>query len=281
MSGIDLHIHSTASDGRFSPAELVAKAAGRGLTVMALADHDTVDGIAPALEAARAFPELRVIPAVEINTDVPDGEAHILGYFIDYTDRQFQTVLARLRNSRLQRAQGMLAKLNRLGVHLDWGRVQQIAGGSSLGRPHIAQAMLEKGYIGSFKEAFSRYIGRNGPAYVEREKISTAAAVAEVLRVDGLPVLAHPLTVPDPERMVAGLKPAGLVGLEAYYQSYTRAEVSRLVNLATRYGLITTGGTDYHGLDAASELELGGVDVPAAVAERLIALARQRGSKLV
>ena len=125
MSKVDLHIHSTASDGRLSPAEIVCKSAEAGLTVIALADHDTVDGIAPALEAAKAFPWLKVIPSVEISTDIPKGEVHVLGYFIDYTHPKLLATLGRMRNSRQERAQGMIAKLRKLGLLIEWARVRK------------------------------------------------------------------------------------------------------------------------------------------------------------
>ncbi len=278
MSKVDLHLHSTASDGQFSPAEVVRKSAELGLTVIALTDHDTVDGVAPALEAARVFPGLRVIPGVEMSTDVPTGEVHILGYFIDYTHPELQATLSRMRQSRQQRAQGMIDKLGHLGLPVDWVRVKEIAGSGSIGRPHIAQAMLEKGYITSVKEAFTKYIGWGGPAYVEREKISPAEAVALILRADGLPVLAHPLTIDDPEAMVIELKASGLVGIEAYYKDYTAEEIKRLTNLANRYNLIMTGGSDYHGLDATNEIIIGGVDVPLETVVRLTARAAQTKS---
>ena len=281
VSKIDLHIHSTASDGRLSPAEIVRKSAERGLTVIAIADHDTVDGIVPALIAAKAFPELKVIPCVEINMDVPDGEAHVLGYFIDYTNHELGDTLATLRHSRRRRAQGMIDKLGSLGIHIKWQRVQEIAGGSSIGRPHIAQAMLERGYITSIKEAFTKYISRDGPAYVEREKIIPVEAVKLILRANGLPVLGHPFTINDPEAMIVELKAAGLVGIEAYYGNYTADEVGRLVSLARGHNLITTGGSDYHGLDDSSETMIGGADVPIEAAERLIALAEQRALKSI
>jgi predicted metal-dependent phosphoesterase TrpH len=280
MPAIDLHIHSTASDGRFSPADIVRKSAAGGLDVIAITDHDTVDGIAPALETAVAFPKLRVIPGVEISTDFPDGEVHVLGYFIDYTDRELQSTLERMRNSRWERARGMVAKLNNLGVQIQWQRVQEIAANAALGRPHIARAMLEKGYISSIKEAFDKYIGHGGPAYVEREKITPAAAVELILRTRGLPVLAHPLTIPDPEMLVSELKSAGLVGIEAYYNGYTPEDIDNLVSLAYKYGMITTGGSDYHGLDDSAETMLGGVDVPAESVEQLMAMAEQRGLTL-
>jgi len=214
-----------------------------------------------------------------ISTEVPYGEAQVLGYFIDYTDPEFAARLERMRHSRRERAQGMIAKLRALGIHIEWQRVQEIAGSSSMGRPHIAQAMLEKGYIASIKEAFTKYISRDGPAYVDREKMTPVEAVELILKANGLPVLAHPLTVSDPEITVSQLKAAGLVGIEAYYDGYTADERNRLINLAERYDLIASGGSDYHGLDASTETMIGDADVPMESAERLIALAEQRGLK--
>ncbi|MFC1950053.1 PHP domain-containing protein [Chloroflexota bacterium] len=275
MSKVDLHIHSTASDGRFSPADIVRKSAERGLTFISLADHDTVDGIVPALAATQAFPQLKVIPCTEISTDIPKGEIHILGYFIDYTDHKLKAALGKMRHSRQERAYGMVTKLGKLGIHIEWQRVQEIAGSGSIGRPHVAQAMLEKGYITSLGEAFTKYIGRDGPAYVEREKMTPQQVVELILRANGLPVLAHPLTINDPETMVTKLKEAGLVGIEAYYNSYTTEEINMLVSLANKYNLITTGGSDYHGLDINTGAMIGDVDVPIASAKHLIALANQ------
>ena len=280
MSKVDLHIHSTTSDGQLSPADIVLKAAELGLTIMAITDHDTVDGIAPALVAAQAFPGLNIIPGVEISTDVPNGEVHLLGYFIDYTDPELEATLSRFRGSRIQRAQRMLTKLEAFGIHIEWQRVQEIAGSGSIGRPHIAQAMLEKGYIASLKEAFVKYIGRGSPAYVEREKMTPVEAVELVLRANGLPVLAHPLTTDDLEMMVVELKAAGLVGIEAYYNGYTADEINGLLNLANRHNLIATGGSDYHGVDTNAETMIGGADVPMECVTRLIDLAKQSGLKL-
>ncbi len=147
MSKVDLHVHSTASDGRLSPEQVVRRAVENGLSVIALSDHDTVDGIAPALKAAASFPSFTLIPGVEINTDVGEGEAHILGYFIDCNNPDLMANLATLRNSRVGRAQRMIVKLNKLGFNIEWERVKEIAGDGSIGRPHIAQALLEKGYV--------------------------------------------------------------------------------------------------------------------------------------
>ena len=280
MSRVDLHVHSAASDGKFSPEEIVSKAAALGLAVIALSDHDTVGGIAPALQAGKAFPQLKIIPAVEISTDMADGQAHILGYFINYTSPMLISSLEKFRNSRQTRARGMINKLRDLGVDIDWERVQEIAGDGSIGRPHIAQAMIEKNYIASFGEAFDKFIGHGAPAYVERDKMTPVEAVEMILRSDGLPVLAHPSTVGNPEKLIIELKEAGLVGIEAYYKDYTPDEIEGWVNLAEYHNLIATGGTDYHGIENNNEMMLGGTEVPMESAERLIALAGKSVLKL-
>ena len=280
MAGrVDLHLHTTASDGKYRPAEVVRRAAGLGLSVIAIADHDSVDGIAPALAAAKSFPGLTVIPCLEVSTDVPRGEVHILGYFIDYTSAELNAALAHFRDSREGRAKGMIDKLAGMGINIEWRRVKEIAGEGSVGRPHIAQAMLEKGYITSFKEAFDKYIAREGPAYVEREKMMPAEAVKLIVRNNGLAVMAHPFTVADVEAMIVELKPAGLVGIEAYYKNYSAEGKSHLLGLAGKYDLIITGGTDYHGLDDTDEVMMGGADVPFEAVESLLALDAQRGIK--
>lgn len=276
---MDLHIHSTASDGKYSPAAIVRKAAEIGLKVISITDHDSIDGILPAIEAVKNFPDLMFIPGVEISTDLADGEAHILGYFIDYTSRDLKKELERFRNSRLGRGQRMVAKLGELGIDIDWARVQEIAGDGAIGRPHIAQALLEKGYIKKFEEAFDKYIGHGGPAYVEREKVTPEEAVSLVLRAKGLPVLAHPFTIKDPEAMVISLKAAGLIGIEAYYKDNTPEQTEATLELAQKYELIPTGGTDYHGIGTSNEVMIGRVEVPMEAAEQLIELNKTLTSK--
>ncbi|MBI2836458.1 MAG: PHP domain-containing protein [Chloroflexi bacterium] len=275
MSKVDLHVHSTASDGRLSPAEVIHEAARLGLTYIALADHDTVNGIEEALETARDYPGLTMIPGVEINTDVPKGEAHILGYCIGCQHSELLETLARLRDSREGRAQQMIAKLVKLGMPIEWERVREIAGTGSVGRPHIAQALLEKGYISTIREAFDKYLASGGPAHVEREKISPADAVHLVVRAGGLPVLAHPFTVPDPEPLIVELKAHGLEGIEVHYNHYSDEERKKLGALARKYQLIATGGSDYHGIDMTNETPMGGANVPLESAKRLLALAKQ------
>jgi predicted metal-dependent phosphoesterase TrpH len=281
VATVDLHIHTTASDGKYSPSEIVNKAGQLGLRVIAITDHDTVEGIPAALETSKQYPALRVIPGVELSTDVPEGEIHVLGYFIDYMDAEFRVSLETMRDSRVGRARKMVEKLDKLGIHLEWKRVQEIAGSGALGRPHIAQAMLEKGYINSLPDAFKYYIGHGGPAYAERDKLTPVEAVELIVKARGLPVLAHPLTAGNVEAIIVELKPAGLIGMEVYYASYSFEDINPLLGLAYKHGLIATGGTDYHGIDDSTETKIGDADVPPRAAEQLIALAAQRGLKSV
>jgi len=273
VSLVDLHIHSTASDGKYTPEAIIAKAAGLGLKYVSLTDHDSIDGIEPAIKAAKNFPGLTFIPGVELSTDLADGEAHILGYFIDYNSGELIKELEKFRDSRFGRGRRMVEKLAALGIAIDWARVQEIAGDGAIGRPHVAQAMQEKGYIKSFNEAFEKYIGHGGPAYVEREKITPEDAVALIVRCGGLPVLAHPFTVKKPGELVISLKRSGLIGIEVYYKDNTPEATRTTLKLAEKYGLVATGGTDYHGIDDSREVMLGGVEVPVKAAQKLISLA--------
>jgi predicted metal-dependent phosphoesterase TrpH len=275
----DLHLHTTISDGRLTPAALVRLAAEKGLDVIAITDHDSVGGIDDALLAARSFPLLKVIPGVEFNTDIPNGEVHILGYFVDHQSQELEQTLNSLRQSRGQRARRIIDKLAKLGIHVEWEWVKQLAGDGSIGRPHIARAMLEHGHISSLQEAFSKYIGHRGPAYVERERLTPTAAVELVLRAGGLPVLAHPASIDYLEELLDQLKRDGLVGLEAYYNGYSQPTIDWLVTIANEHGLIISGGSDFHGLGYDNETPVGGVAVPAEAVEQLFALAQEPPAK--
>lgn len=277
----DFHLHTTASDGRFSPEKVVQLAAERGLEVIAITDHDSVAGVIAAVKAAESFPPLKVIPGVEINTDIPNGEVHILGYFIDYRSQELRQTLHRLRQARRRRARKIVAKLAQLGIEVEWERVKKLSAGGSIGRPHIAQAMLEQGYISRLQEAFNRYIGRYGPAYVERERLSPMGAVKLVAKAGGLPVLAHPAGIDNLEELLEQLIAEGLVGLEAYYNGYGQRTVKFLVNIADKHGLIITGGSDFHGFGGGNETPVGGRDIPSVCLEQLVALAEQSWAKVV
>jgi len=273
---VDLHLHTTASDGTETPAELVAHARAVGLEVIAVTDHDSTEGVSPAVAAA-AGTGLTVIPGIEISTDVPEAEVHILGYFVDVADEHLQTTLRMLRESRRGRARRMVDKLADLGMPIDWQRVQELAGEGAVGRPHVAQAMVERGYVAATAEAFDRYIGRNGPAYVERYKLTPVEAAQLIIRAGGLPGLAHPVIEGaaealgkelDLDALLAELKAAGLVAMECFYTGYTPETTAALLAKADRYGLVPTGGSDYHGSNLVGPV-LGGVYVPPESVTRL------------
>lgn len=275
---IDLHTHTTASDGLLPPERVVQLAKEAGVTVLAIADHDTTDALDAAM-AAGAGLGVEVIPAVEINTDVDmQTEVHMLGYFIDHRQGWLQEFLARLRDGRINRAAKMVEKLNGLGIPVRFERVRAIAGTGALGRPHVARALVEAGAVRSTEEAFEKYIGRTGPAYVERLKVTPEEAVRVILKATGVPVLAHPGWGVR-EEMIPPLVEAGLQGLEVYYPDHTPAMVTRYLEIAGRYDLVVTGGTDFHGGDLATKVRIGSQYVPADAVERLKArAAKQRAA---
>ena len=273
MAVVDLHLHTTASDGRLTPTELINLLGNRGLRTVAVTDHDSTEGLAEAFEAASAFPQLTVIPGIELSTDVPGNEIHILAYFIQYHDSQLQTTLQGFRQGRLERGRRMVERLRALGIEVEWQRVQEIAGEGAVGRPHIALAMVEKGYIRHPKDAFDAYIGRNGPAYVERRKLTPQEAIHLITDWGGVAVLAHPADIPDLDDTVQELKSAGLVGMEVFYAQYAEERIQELADVATRHGLLPCGGSDYHALGNPGEPLPGTMGPPLEVAERLGQLA--------
>src|SRR5881275_3152471 len=275
---IDLHTHSTASDGIYSPAELLQRAKDSGLRVLALTDHDSTGGLDEAAQAARKL-DIDFIPGIEINTDVSGGEVHVLGYFPEYQRPAFQAVLKVLRDARERRGQRMVELLNEQGIAISWERVREIAQGS-VGRPHVAQALMEAGYVQSIGEAFDKYIGKGCYAYVPRYKLTPVDAVRFIASANGLPVIAHPLELPGLEELrnwLPGLCEAGMVGLETYYGPYTPENERELLPLANEYNLIPTGGTDFHG-PGIHPTPLGGRSVPYESVERLkVEAAKRRG----
>ena len=273
MAEVDLHLHTTASDGRLTPTELINLVAWKGLKVIALTDHDSTEGLAEALEAAREFPQLRVIPGIELSTDIPGNEVHILAYFIQYNDEGLQSTLQGFREGRLDRGRKMVDKLRDMGIDIEWKRVQEIAGDGSVGRPHVALAMVEKGYISEPKDAFYGYLDRNGSAYVERQKLAPSEAVELSAWWGGAAVLAHPAETPGLDDILRELKAAGLAGMEVHYAQYSPQKVRELAKVAKRYDLIPCGGSDYHALGNSNEPEPGTLGPPMGVVERLEKLA--------
>jgi len=266
MNGrVDLHVHTTASDGQFSPAEIVHQALEIGLEAIAITDHDTVDGVSEALQAARGTP-LEVIPGVELSALDSKTEVHVLGYYVNHYHQRLRDTLDRLRDSRLQRARRILTRLARMGMPLDWDDVQRSAGQGVIGRPHISLAMLEHGYVSTVAEAFDLYIGRGRPAYAERYKLLPADAVRAIMEAGGLPVLAHPLEI---AHLIPALVESGLRGLEAYYPRYAPDETEFLLRMAGKHALVATGGSDFHGTDILPGHDLGSVPVPYQAVEQL------------
>ncbi|MBV9689058.1 MAG: PHP domain-containing protein [Ktedonobacteraceae bacterium] len=275
-NAIDLHTHSTASDGVYSPTVLLQYAKAAGIHVLALTDHDSTEGVAEAAEAADAL-NIDFIPGIEINTDISGGEVHVLGYFLDYQQAAFQNILRVLRDSRELRGQRMVELLNQQGVHISWKRVREIANGV-VGRPHVARALLEAGYVQTIGEAFDKYIGRGSLAYVPHYKLTPNQAVRLIASANGLPVIAHPLSIPglvELRNWLPGLCEAGMVGLETYYGQYTPQDEQTLLALVHEYQLIPTGGSDFHGPDI-HPTPLGGRYVPCEAVERLKAESAKR-----
>ena len=276
---IDLHTHSTASDGIYSPTELLHRAKDIGLRVVALTDHDSTDGLLEAAQVASRL-DIELIPGIEINTDVAGGEVHVLGYFPEYERPAFQAVLKVLRDARERRGQRMVELLNEQGIAVSWERVREIAQGS-VGRPHVAKALLEAGYVKTIGEAFDTYIGKGCYAYVPRYRLTPVDAVHLIVSANGLPVIAHPVELPGLAELRSWLPElceAGMAGLETYYGPYTTEEEQALRALADEFHLIPTGGTDFHG-PGIHPTPLGGRHVPPEVVERLKAEAAKRRGK--
>src|SRR5262245_54137951 len=219
MAGaVDLHSHTTASDGSFTPQQLVREAARRGVRVLAVTDHDSTEGIAPALAEAVRHPPLEIVPGIEINCDVEGAEIHILGYYVDYEADWFQEFCRAQWHERRERVHRMAARLAELQMPIDPDEVFALVREGSAGRPHVAQAMVKRGYVKSVREAFDKYLAAGKPGHVSRKKLSPEDAVRLIRKAAGVPVFAHP-GLSDRDEMIPALIAAGLMGLECYYRS--------------------------------------------------------------
>lgn len=273
---VDLHVHTNASDGQYPPAEVVARAQREGLSAIAITDHDTTAGIAAAQHAAAvSFPpyeQPQIIPGIELSAedtvfDPVKGretsiDVHVLGYFIQIDAPGFQDALYRFRDDRLTRAQAILVKLAALGMPLVWERVLEIAQGGAVGRPHIARALLEAGFVESVPDAFDRYLRAGGSAYVARARLSPEGAVALIHQAGGAAVLAHPGYVPHYPRLIERLIPSQLDGVEIWHPGNNEHVRANLKALASRYNLVETGGSDYHGEAVKPDIRMGSVTAP-------------------
>lgn len=278
-SSVDLHCHSTASDGLLTPAALVTYASERGVSTIGLTDHDSTNGVAAAM-AIGAELGVTVIPGVELSSEIEGLQAHILGYFIDPASESLQGEFEWMNRSRRERVGRIVQNLNAAGVSIDLDAVTAEAGEGTIGRPHVARVLVSNGYAESVSNAFARFLTRGTPGYALSEKITPEGAIQAINRAGGVAVLAHPWSTKDPAGAVARLAPAGLSGLECYYGEYTPAVRDDLAKLARTYSLIPTGGSDFHGVGVKS-VDLGAVIVPPESVDALRAAADSvRGSNL-
>jgi 3',5'-nucleoside bisphosphate phosphatase len=242
---IDLHMHTNASDGLFSPAEVLDNAMRLGLSAIAITDHDTVDGYTVA-ETLAAGSDIEVYPGVELSCYYKGSDVHVLGYLFDYKNPQFVKKIEGFRKERYERGEAMVAKLNELGINLSMETVKSIAGNSAVGRPHLADALLREEFVQTYDEAFARYLGYHAPAYVPKPVLTPEQGIEIIHLVRGVAVLAHPGTLKHDE-YIPDLVDMGLDGVEAYHSLHDKGTVQRYKNYAKKYGIIYTGGSDCHG----------------------------------
>ena len=268
---IDLHLHTNKSDGTLSPSEIVKLSFTKGLKVIAITDHDTTNGINEAYKAIAQYSEMTLIPGIELSVDIPGGEIHLLGYFIDIHDESFQQRIEEFRISRVSRTKSIVEKLNHLGLAISWHEVKEVAQDAAIGRPHIAQVLVNKNYIKYPKEAFDRYIGRLGPAYVDRPKLSAEEAIKILLANGAVPILAHPFFMftkknksnnSQIKTIITQLQSYGLMGIETYYGKHGPNEVLYLKNLCKELNIIPTGGSDFHNSGNPNEPKPGDAGPP-------------------
>lgn len=258
---VDLHSHTTASDGALAPRELVRTAVRHGVRVLAITDHDSTEGLAEAIEEAAKHPPLEIVPGLEINCDVEGGEVHVLGYCLDYEAGWFQDFLREQRAERRARVTRIADRLAGLGMPIDPQEVFALVKEGSAGRPHVAQVMVKRGYVKSVREAFDKYLHAGGPANVPRKRLTPAEAVALIRRARGVPVLAHP-GLADRDDMIPELVRAGLMGIETYYPEHSAAQTAKYLALCRAQGLVATGGSDYHGAQTGRANPPGSPAVP-------------------
>ncbi len=266
MKFADLHIHTNFSDSTFSPEEVASCAGDRGLSSIAICDHDSISGIEPCIKTASPL-GLEVIPGIELTVEKEDAEIHILGYFIDCEAAWFRKKLEEMQESRIGRIRKMIGKLNAAGVDVKAEDVFAFAGRGTVGRLHLARAMLKTGSVKSFKDAFNKYIGFAKPCYVSNARFSPREAVEFLLKVGAVPVLAHP-GVMSRDEYIPELIGYGLRGIEVYHTDHKPGVVKHYEKLAQEHGLLKTGGSDCHGMGKGKAL-IGTVRVPYDLVEKL------------
>lgn len=261
-SAIDLHMHSTASDGSDAPEAVAALAARNGLRVISLTDHDSLDGL-PAATARAEAAGIRLIPGVELSVHEQGTDVHLLAYGFDPADPELVAAIARYRDARRERARKILARLKGLGIRISLETVEEIARGGALGRPHVAEALLQGGFVESFNEAFQRFLGGHAPAYVAKAPVLLEDASKVVREAGGVTVLAHPGTL-NRDHLIPGWARRGLDGIEVWHSKHDAGDIARYQSYAKMHGLLMTGGSDYHG-ERTPSVTIGSVSVPETV----------------
>jgi 3',5'-nucleoside bisphosphate phosphatase len=260
MSRLDLHLHTTHSDGSLAPVEVVKLAHKAGVTALAITDHDITTAIPEATEAGRTL-GIEVIPGIEISSLLGDSELHVLGYFLNWRDPLLHERLVTLRESRHRRNPMIVDRLQALGIDITYDEVRAVAGSDSVGRPHIARVLMDKGVVTSAKEAFDRFLANGKPAYVPRDLPAPSEAIRWIKDAQGLAVLAHPTWVKTNEdstlaSLVKQLKADGLDGIEVHYSTHTPRQTREYLSVAKQLGLLVTGGSDFHGV-TKPDIEVG------------------------
>lgn len=267
----DLHTHTTASDGTFSPEQNVQRAVEKGLKAIAITDHDTVNGIEGALKEANKYDDFECIPGIEISTLYKGQDIHVLGYYLDYKDKNLIKKLEELTTVRDQRNKMILQKLNGLGIRIDEEELEaKRCGDGNVGRGHIAEILMEKGIVNSLPEAFDKFLGKGKVAYAIPDRISPIDAVKIILYAKGIPVLAHP-GIYDADELIPLLSENGLAGIEYCHPDHTVEQVQQYEEIAEKYSLIKTAGSDFHGFRNGEVFhgDIGSCSVPLSTLEQL------------
>jgi 3',5'-nucleoside bisphosphate phosphatase len=268
----DLHVHTNASDGVFSPSKVVEHAISLGFSAISITDHDAVSGIDEAVEAGRSA-GIEVIPGVELSTEYEDKEIHILGYYFDYRNETLNRLIQDFRDFRVKRMEQMLAILRRLGCNLNEPELMKNSEEGAIGRVHLANAMVAAGFVSSINEAFDKYLAVGKPAYMKKAKLTPAQACSLIKQTKGVPVLAHPFLLKKDE-WIPDFVRVGVEGIEGYYPGMSLMDIAHYSGMASKMGLLITGGSDCH--QTGSKFLMGLVKVPYEHVEKLKKLADKR-----
>ncbi|MCP4725448.1 MAG: PHP domain-containing protein [bacterium] len=245
MKKADMHLHTSMSDGLLSPQELILKIKNAGITIFSITDHDTVAAL-DEMKRRSEFFGLTTVPGVELSAEYNNVDMHFTGYFINYHSKRFLDYLYLFRRRRFQRAQEILIKLKKLGITISIDRITELAGNGPIGRPHLADAMIEVGTVDSRNEAFDKYLNKDGPVYVEKYRITAQEVIELIHSIGGAAFLAHP-GINDLEKTIPEIKELGLDGIEIIHPKHNEDQTKRLEALAGKMSLLTTGGSDFHG----------------------------------